>query len=175
LIGRRTARIYFVVEALMVAGCVLLAWEIHGRLQRGLGSAENRIATRSTAAQASSAQADGVAMRDLESFRNFVERPLFSPSRRPPPPVTPEPMVEAAPPPAQMPKFELLGIVGPEGARLAILRKPGATEALRLSVGDKVEGWTVKLIEPDRVLLATADRQVEVAFPEFGKGSSSGP
>jgi hypothetical protein len=79
----------------------------------------------------------------LAAYAAIVERPLFVPSRRPPPAVTSS--IEG--------RYRLLGIVG-AGAKRRAFVADGARR-IEIGEGDAIDGWTVKEIEQDRVLLTS--------------------
>ena len=87
-------------------------------------------------------------MRPIEDFYAILERPIFSPSRRPP-------AIEAleAPPDSDV-TFTLKGIMIDEDVRIALFRAKSNKKILRLREGDKIEGWTLVRIERDSVSLA---------------------
>jgi hypothetical protein len=68
----------------------------------------------------------------LATYAAIVERPLFVPSRRPPPGATS----------SIAGRYRLLGIVD-------------GTRRIEIGEGDAIDGWTVKAIEQDRVLLTS--------------------
>ena len=91
-----------------------------------------------------------------------VDRPLFSPSRRPPaPPPAPAPIVQAAEPPAPPPpppNLVLFGVVmDGEGAR-AVVRAGADKKLVRAQIGDEIEGWKVSQIEGRKVVLSLDGR-----------------
>ena len=101
-----------------------------------------------------------VAAQSLERLSATVERPLFSPSRRPPtpppPPVAKAP--EPPPPPPPPPDLVLSGIVmDGEGAR-AVIRVGAEKINRRAQIGDDVSGWMVSQIEGRRLVLSRDGR-----------------
>jgi hypothetical protein len=97
---------------------------------------------------------------EKESLNDWVERPLFAPSRKRPPPAAagakPTGPVAAAP---QIPHYDLLGIVREGERALALLRKKVDGSNFRVEVGDMIGGWRVAKIEPSAVVLERADGQ----------------
>jgi hypothetical protein len=95
-----------------------------------------------------------------ESLNDWVERPLFAPSRKRPPAAAaganPAGPVVAAP---QIPLYDLLGIVREGERALALLRKKVDGSNFRVEVGDMIGGWRVAKIEPSAVVLERADGQ----------------
>ena len=134
---------------LLLVVCAALAWVIY----RQVGVAPNL-----NAAQGSTTAATQVpdlppelqfSMRPVEDFDAILERPLFSPNRRPP-------AIEAleSPPPNSDVTFTLKGILIDEDVRIALFRAQRNKKILRLREGDMIEGWTLVRIERHSVSLA---------------------
>jgi hypothetical protein len=87
------------------------------------------------------------ALPPLASYAAIVERPLFSPSRRPPPgaPATQGPSIES--------RYRLVGIVA-TGPRKKAFVAEGA-QRREIAQGDMLDGWTVSEIGQDRVKLTS--------------------
>jgi len=90
------------------------------------------------------APSNPVAAQSLEQLSTILDRPLFSPSRRPPaPPPAPPPIVQAAEPPAPPPpppNLVLFGVVmDGEGAR-AVVRAGADRKLVRAQIGDEIDG-----------------------------------
>lgn len=104
----------------------------------------------------------------LQEFGEISIRPIFSSSRRPFTPATaPSVAPPSAPTPPQTPlsSMSLLGIViGPDG-RMAILKVAGSASATKVAERDKVSGWTVQQVLPDRILLQSGSTKGELTFP----------
>lgn len=83
----------------------------------------------------------------LASYGAIVDRPLFSPARRPPP------GAEAGSGVSIESRYRLLGVVA-NGPRRTALIADGA-QRREITVGDVIDGWTVKEIGPDRVDLSS--------------------
>lgn len=91
-------------------------------------------------------------LADREEYAVVVERPLFTADRRPPPDV-PE---EAAPEPAadlSLDKVDLNAVLITPQESLAWVRDASSQEVRRVRPGEEVEGWAVRDILPDRVVL----------------------
>jgi hypothetical protein len=89
------------------------------------------------------------ALPPLTSFSAIVERPLFSPSRRPPP------GTDAALAPSVAGRYQLLGIVA-TGLKKRAFLADGARH-FDIAEGDRIERWTVKQIGTDSVLLSSSE------------------
>ncbi len=106
-------------------------------------------------------------LSDLSATR---DRPLFSPSRRPPiavPIVAPPPKQEAlAPPPPERPLLTLVGtIVGPK-ATIAMLQSRNTDSVLRLRVGQENDGWQVRGISLRSIVVEKGAQSVELGLPK---------
>jgi hypothetical protein len=92
------------------------------------------------------------ALPSLEQLRETAERPLFAPDRRP----------AATTHPAAVPLgFRLEGVVAIGTHARAIIKRPDGTTA-RVVEGDTVGEWTVRRIEPGRVVLTASERRLEL-------------
>lgn len=104
---------------------------------------------------------------EVERYVATLERPLFSPSRRPPPPA---PAASAAPVVDTPPDLRVLGLYGVHGgageapapaAGGMIARIDGQVK--RVKVGDAVGRWTLKALRPGEAVLASGE--VEHVYP----------
>jgi general secretion pathway protein N len=97
----------------------------------------------------------------LERFTAIVDRPLFSPSRRPPPPVetpveevaAPEDEPEPLPPDNAAPEVRFVGTVGQGGAMTALVVRDGQEPVIKLRVGDEVDGWRVSSVSASQLVI----------------------
>jgi hypothetical protein len=97
-----------------------------------------------------------LAAQSLERLSATVDRPLFSPSRRPAPgPIARAP--ELPMPPVPPPDLVLSGIVMDGDSARAVVRV-GAEKILRTQIGDKIDGWTVSQIEGRKLVLSLDGR-----------------
>jgi general secretion pathway protein N len=116
----------------------------------------------------------------LERITAVVERPLFSPTRRmpPPPPASEpeatEPVAEPVidPGPAE-PELRFFGTVRQAGAAAALVTYPATAEVARLRLGDAVGEWQVVAVERNRLELALGDERR--SFEIFGAGMRAAP
>lgn len=95
----------------------------------------------------------------IESFSNILERPLFWASRRPPTDFPSAPKGDAA-----VVDFVLHGIVITSDERFAMFQQGSPSRLIRLNEGQELQGWTVRSILGDRVLLRNNDRLLELRF-----------
>jgi len=109
-----------------------------------------------------------LAQHSLDSLSSTRNKPLFSPTRKPPEKPLAAPAVVNRSGPAEEvppPQLSLFGIVSdPDGVR-ALIKLP-TNQTLRVRVGDEISGWTVSQIEPRRLVL-TLDKRTAV-FVLFG-------
>ena len=128
--------------------------------------------------RSATALANPVAAQPLDQLSAILDRPLFSPSRRPPAP--PPPPVALAPdppaPPPPPPDIVLFGVVmDGEGAR-AVVRAGADKKILRAQIGDEIGGWKVSQIEGRRVVLSLDGRfaTFKLFNDDRGKSDPSG-
>jgi hypothetical protein len=94
----------------------------------------------------------------IGDFAETLARPLFNPTRRPLPPPAKKPATEAPPPAAQAHaspnNLRLVGMMVRRGsAKRALIRSADQSIASWVEVGADVDGWRVRDIEPDRVVV----------------------
>ena len=101
-------------------------------------------------------------MLPIEDFQAILERPIFSPGRRPPPVGS----VELSATTGDV-SFVLKGILIDADERTALFRSKRSDKLVRLGEGDKIEGWTLVRIEADQVFLVRGEIE-KVLEPTFG-------
>ena len=105
------------------------------------------------------------------------DRPLFSPSRRPPAPVavapvsTPTATVEAKPAAPEPPPFKLLGTIVGVDARVALLRDRSSSSVLRVHEGETQSGWRALKVAARSIMLARGADIVTLELPKPGAAS----
>jgi hypothetical protein len=104
----------------------------------------------------------------------ILDRPLFTPGRRPPEAVADsEPEEEAKPPQLQ---GRLAGVmIHGEGGEALFTRQ--GQKPITVTEGDEIDGWTVDAIEVDRVLLSSefGDKVLELSGEPRGKAGTAVP
>ena len=103
----------------------------------------------------------------VATFATIVERPLFSPNRRPAQPPPPQPAASAskiqqAPPPAL--SATLVGVFISPGTGSAIVRLANGKSS-SLSEGETVDGWVLRRVTPDLAQFTHGTTTVELTFP----------
>jgi hypothetical protein len=108
------------------------------------------------AAQTPAVKTDGEIpeLPPLEDLSATVERPLFTPTRRPPE-EAPAPVAEAAPVavPSEESPADLTGIVSGPDRAYAILTNKKTKEILHLRKGEAIDDWNISEIGPRHVVL----------------------
>jgi hypothetical protein len=89
-------------------------------------------------------------------------RPLFAPTRRPPPrPQVSEPVaavdVHAAPP-----NLRLVGVVFGSTIKRAILQRPPDLETFGVAPGDEIDGWEVTRIELRQIVIGRDSQSIMI-------------
>ncbi|MDQ0503334.1 RodZ family helix-turn-helix domain-containing protein [Xanthobacter agilis] len=120
----------------------------------------------------------------LSTLSATRERPIFSPSRRPPPraedaealPDAPETSSPDASSSAA-PSFSLVGTITGPGAGFGLFHDTGSDQAFRLRTGDTHDGWTLKSVEAQRVTLGKDGATATLSLParEGGASASTDP
>ena len=105
------------------------------------------------------------------------ERPIFSPSRRPPPvaAVAPPP-AQALPPPPRPPRVErpqlsLVGTVAGEEESFGLFVDPTTKAAFRLKIGEDYQGWKLRTVQGRDVMLERDKQTTILSLPQPGAGA----
>jgi len=101
------------------------------------------------------------------------ERPIFSPSRRPPAPaVVAAPYVPPPPPPAsrepERPQLSLVGTVAGDNEGLGVFLDQTTNKIVRLKLGDGHQGWMLHKVMGREVILQKDGQTVTLALPAPG-------
>lgn len=117
----------------------------------------------------------------LKQLSSTQQRPIFSPSRRPPPPATPTYVapvaVRQAPKPTEpeRPAVALLGTIIGSDDRIAGFLETATGNFVRMRVGDDHQGWVVRLIKAREVtLVKDRDQVVVLELPPPGDSPMMG-
>jgi hypothetical protein len=102
----------------------------------------------------------------LATFRAVFERPLFSPSRRPPA-QAPVPGTGGAA------RYRLLGVLTAGPTRRALLAE--GKRRFEIAEGAALDGWTVARIEQDRVVLSSPGGETELRLHRAGPNRTEPP
>jgi general secretion pathway protein N len=112
----------------------------------------------------------GIPLTQLPGTR---ERPIFSPSRRAPPPeVVAEPVVVKPAPPrkkeVEPPQLSLVGTIASDDGGFAIFLDQSTRAALRLKVGEDYQGWKLNAIQGREVTMEKDHQGAVLTLPEPG-------
>jgi general secretion pathway protein N len=144
---------------------------LEGRQAPGLGDAEPAAAPPPAAPREPRRPSGNplwaVPLRSLSATR---DRPLFTPSRRPPAPaVAAAPVVEApaAPRPAvpERPSLTLVGTIIGEGDKIAIFFNPASHAVVRLRLGEADNGWVLRSVGAREIVLEKGGQSFTLALP----------
>jgi len=120
----------------------------------------------------------GLALVRLSGTR---ERPIFAPSRRPPPPPAPAQVVPATvrpqvkPREPERPAVALVGtIIGTE-VQVGVFLETATKNAVRLRVGEDHQGWVLGLIKAGEATLVKDGTQAVLTLPPPGDASGGLP
>jgi hypothetical protein len=115
----------------------------------------------------------------LSATRN---RPLFTPSRRPPAPVVanaPAPVAArpAPPPPAapERPNFVLVGTVAGENDSVAVFIDNATRDAVRLRTGEGHSGWVLQSVDRRTATLQKGGQTETLELPKPGVAARGAP
>jgi general secretion pathway protein N len=108
----------------------------------------------------------GISLKSLNATR---DRPLFSPTRRPPHRAVAMPRVEpvkAAPAEPEQPPLDLFGVVigGNEG--YAVFINTVTHDVIRLRTGEGHDGWVLQSVSGREVVLEKNHRTAVIALPQ---------
>lgn len=114
----------------------------------------------------------------LSATRN---RPLFTPTRRPPAPIianAPAPVAARPPPPAptvpEHPNFVLVGTVAGESDSVAVFIDNATRDAVRLRAGEGHSGWVLQSIDRRTATLQKGNQTETLELPKPG-ATAQGP
>lgn len=105
----------------------------------------------------------GAASADTSQFLAMLDRPLFSPSRRPPPPPPPPTPVQAAAPVDSLSTARLSGLFFGDGLGGIIIHIAGKPRRLRLN--EDVDGWLLKSVQERSVTFARGGESRTLPLP----------
>lgn len=146
------ARLFLALGALLVAA---LAWLW---LDHGSGAARSFAWQPPVAIAPELGVADTqlpvVAALDTRAFMATLDRPLFSPTRRPPPPKAAQ---EEAPAADTLKDVQLVGLYTTSDGRAGALLRTGAA-VQRVALKEQVGGWTLRSVQDRQATLVRAGK-----------------
>lgn len=120
----------------------------------------------SSTAPAGENDRDSLTLSDLSATR---DRPLFSPSRRPPPVAVAPTKVKrtrSEPPAARPPAVNLAGVISGPDTLMAVLQSSQDRKILVVRPGGDVDGWKVSEVSARGMVLQHGDQQRKLVLPE---------
>jgi hypothetical protein len=121
----------------------------------------------------------GIPLRVLTATR---ERPLFSPSRRPPAPpavaapqLPPHPVAATKPEPDH-PLLTVVGTIVGETEGIGVFIDDATKDVIRLHTGQDHDGWVLRSVQGRETVFERKDRTAKLALPALpANGSGPGP
>lgn len=111
----------------------------------------------------------------LKTLSNTRDRPVFSPSRRPPPADVAEPAESkpTPPPPSRKaeiepPPLSLVGTIAGDDESFGIFLDQSTKAALRLKIGDDFQGWKLRTINGREVTMEKDEQGALLTLPRPG-------
>jgi general secretion pathway protein N len=144
------------------------------------GAAPRRAVTRTAEAEPPPAAGNplwGMPLRQLSMTR---DRPIFSPSRRPPPPPMPAFVAPVAvrtpakPPEPERPTVSLLGtIIGSSAEdQIAVFLDTATQSVVRLRIGEDHQGWVLRMLKSrEATLVKTGEQAVVLVLAAPGEAA----
>ena len=128
---------------------------------------EQRPASRTLEAQSTDVSRNPLVHLKLDSLHDTLERPLFEKHRRPvePPRKTEMPAVAPIKTTVRQNTLTLVGVLKSETTTVALLKRSDTGQSVRAEEGDIIDGWSVKQIEFQRVVLVQGDQEVSLQLP----------
>ena len=117
----------------------------------------------------------------LSKLSTTRERPIFSPSRRPPPVAVAGPPAPPAPAPAprlprvERPQLSLVGTVSGDDESFGIFVDQTTKAALRLKVGEDYRGWKLRAVLGREVTLEYEQQTAILTLPQPGTTAPGQP
>jgi hypothetical protein len=112
----------------------------------------------------------------LSQLPETRDRPIFSPSRRPPPVAAAVNAAPVKPPPRKReirpPQLSLVGTIASEDESFAIFLDQATKAALRLRIGEDYQGWKLQAIRGREVTMQKDEQTAVFTLPEPGVSSS---
>jgi|GEM_PF-918312 len=120
----------------------------------------------------------GIPLRVLTVTR---ERPLFSPSRRPPaPPVVaappaPRPVAVVKPPEPDHPLLTIVGTIVGSSDAIAVFIEQATNNIIRLHTGQDHDGWVLRSVHGREATFEKKELHATLALPAPGAAATPGP
>jgi hypothetical protein len=114
----------------------------------------------------------------LAQFSVTRERPIFSPSRRPPPPAVapmsaPKAIALPKPKEPERPQLTLVGTIAGDEEGFGIFLDQSNKTVIRLKIGEDFQGWKLRSVQGRETALEKDRHVVTLALPQPGLGRPS--
>jgi general secretion pathway protein N len=106
----------------------------------------------------------------LDALTATLQRPLFSPNRRPPAPAAKAKVVDTPP---RAPDLILNAVVIGSELSVAWLKRDKGAKPVAITMGGDIDGWVVTEISPQQVVLDNNARSVTLGFPKRAGASAA--
>jgi hypothetical protein len=123
------------------------------------------------AVDSGAASPNPLAGRPIADFDAMVERPLFSPTRRPPPE---DSTASNGSPAAVDSDYVLEGVIMSDDDRVVVLRRVVDNERIRLRIDQAVDNWVLRDISARSVVLERGDTRRELVLTKDPGPSATG-
>lgn len=167
------------VTTLLGVVCLLLAGQLYREWRLTDPPPTSEMSSVPPGASLPASPATLIPIPSWETLSDMIARPLFAPTRRPPPPAQPQPAAPAPSPTAQAQpagppplNVTLVGTILSFGKQIALMRRHSDGKILQLSVGDTVSDWTVSMIADDRALLRWHGNTQELVLKYGNQGAN---
>lgn len=173
----------------LAIGIAVLALSVHGgasvsisAVSNGSPDAEHGDGTQAAAPTSSAAPASERALSanplwaiPLAQLPNTRDRPIFSPSRRPPPPAVapaavPKVAAVAKPREPERPQVSLVGTIASDDEGFGIFLDQSTKAVFRLKVGEDYQGWKLRSVQGREAVLEKDQQVVPLALPQPSTG-----
>lgn len=105
----------------------------------------------------------------LDSLATTLARPIFSPTRRPPPKAvaatTKDPVRQVAVVEPERPPLSLMGVVSGSSDGFAIFIEESSRNIVRLRTGEGFDGWVLRSVEAREAILQRNNRTARFTLP----------
>jgi hypothetical protein len=115
----------------------------------------------------------------LAQFQVTRQRPIFSPSRRPPAPalapvMAPKAIAVPKPKEPERPQLSLVGTIAGDEEGFGIFLDQANKAVIRLRVGEEFQGWKLRSVQGRETALEKDRQIVTLVLPQPGLGQPSG-
>jgi type II secretory pathway component PulC len=143
--------------------CLALAGGLYAELTQPIVAARSPVSTNH--GQANARPDPTFVMQPRDAYAEVATRPLFSPTRRPPVVVGP----------GNLSEFKLTGTIISAQGRYALLAQRSRPKIERIVQGQTFQGWLVKSIDSDHVILERDGNFAEMGYSGIADAAPQQP